>query len=202
MKKFDFNRLKNIRLQKVDIAKVSDKTLLMNLYFTQLLTLLIALGIMWAQARNPLALLSLPSGAMPWIWGAGFAGAVLAVDALISRWIPEDVTDDGGINDKLFGNRSILQIVLISFIVAVCEEMLFRGAVQHMIGPYWTSILFASMHFRYLRHWLMTGLVFSISYGLGWIAIQSGTLWTPIAAHFIIDMVMGLIIRFRRRAES
>jgi len=50
-----------------------------------------------------------------------------------------------------------------------------------------------------LQHWLMTGLVFGISYGLGWIYIQTGSLWTPIAAHFIIDFVMGCLLRYRRK---
>jgi uncharacterized protein len=198
MKKFDFNRLKQIRLRKVDITQIDDRTLLLNLYFTQALTLLASLAIMWAQGQNPLTVLILPQGAAPWLWGAAFAGLVLLADTALSRWIPEDVTDDGGVNDKLFRNRPLWHIAVMCFIVALCEEMLFRGAIQHMIGPYWTSIIFAAVHVRYLKHWLMTGLVFSISYGLGWIAIQTGTLWTPIAAHFIIDLIMGLIIRYRR----
>lgn len=197
MKKFDFERWKRIRLQKADVNTMTDRMLLINLYVTQLLTLLVALGIIWIQQRNPFHLLILPDSYIPWIWGIVFAGIVFAADALISRWVPEEFADDGGINEKLFGKRAVWHIVLISFIVAVCEELLFRGAIQHMIGPYWTSIIFATLHVRYLRHWLMTGLTFSISYGLGWIAVQTGTLWTPIAAHFIIDLVMGLIIRYR-----
>lgn len=197
MKKIDFERLKKIRLQKADMNVITDRMLLINLYITQLLTLLVALGIIWLQKRNPLDLLALPDSYIPWVWGVGFACIVFAADVLISRWVPEEFSDDGGINEKLFGRRPIWHIALISLIVAVCEEMLFRGAIQHMIGPYWTSIVFATLHVRYLRHWLMTGLTFSISYGLGWIAVQTGSLWTPIAAHFIIDLVMGLIIRFR-----
>ncbi|WP_274364478.1 CPBP family intramembrane glutamic endopeptidase [Paenibacillus thermotolerans] len=197
MKKFDFERLKRIRLQKADLTKITDRMLLINLYFTQLLTLLAALGIMWLQKRNPLGVLALPDSYIPWVWGLVFACVVFAADALISRWVPEEFSDDGGINEKLFGRRPVWHIALISLIVAVCEEMLFRGAIQYMIGPYWTSIVFATLHVRYLRHWLMTGLTFSISYGLGWIAVQTGSLWTPIAAHFIIDLVMGLTIRFR-----
>lgn len=98
----------------------------------------------------------------------------------------------------IFGNRALWHIALLSLIVSICEEVLFRGAIQAAWGPYWTSILFAAIHIRYLQHWLMTGLVFSISYGLGWIYIQTGTLWTPIFAHFLIDFVMGCILRYRR----
>ncbi|MBH5317992.1 CPBP family intramembrane metalloprotease [Paenibacillus sp. GSMTC-2017] len=195
MKKFD---IRNIRVRKVNIDEIDDRMLLINLYATQALTLII--GIIWIlfQRQNIIQLFSVPSTIMYIWWGLGLAAAVIAIDLLISRWIPEDVADDGGVNDRIFGNRPIWHIVLISFVVAVCEELLFRGAIQHAIGPYWTSIIFAAIHVRYLKHWIPTGLVFSISYGLGWIYIESGTIWAPIIAHFVIDLIMGLIIRFRR----
>lgn len=143
---------------------------------------------------------SIPSSILFIWWGLGLAAAVIVIDLLISRWVPEDAADDGGVNDRIFGNRPIWHIVVISFVVAVCEELLFRGAIQHAVGPYWTSIIFAAIHVRYLKHWIPTGLVFSISYGLGWIYIQSGTIWAPIIAHFVIDLIMGLIIRYRRES--
>lgn len=195
MKKFD---IRNIRVRKVNIDEIDDRMLLINLYATQGFTLII--GIIWIlfQRQNLLHVLAIPKEWEFLAWGAGLAAAVIAVDLLISRWVPDEATDDGGVNDRIFRNRPIWHIALISFVVAVCEELLFRGAIQHAIGPYWTSIVFAAIHVRYLRHWIPTGLVFSISYGLGWIYIQSETLWAPIVAHFIIDFVMGLIIRFRR----
>jgi membrane protease YdiL (CAAX protease family) len=130
------------------------------------------------------------------LWGLSLAGIVLLFDVLVSRWVPEEVTDDGGVNEKMFRRRPLWHIALLSLVVSLCEETLFRGAIQHAWGAYWTSILFAAIHFRYLRHWLMTGLVFGISYGLGWIYNQTGTLWTPVLAHFVIDFAMGCIIRY------
>ncbi|MNW57385.1 CAAX amino terminal protease self- immunity [compost metagenome] len=108
--------------------------------------------------------------------------------------------DDGGINSLLFRNRPIWHIAVISAIVAICEELLFRGAIQNGIGPYWTSILFAAIHVRYLRHWIPTAWVFASSYGLGFIYLQTGTLWAPILCHFLIDLVSGLVIKFRRES--
>lgn len=199
MKKFD---IRNIRVRKVNVDEIDDRMLLINLYATQALTLII--GIIWIffQRQNLLDLLSIPNELKFLWWGAGLAAAVIAVDLLISRWVPEEAADDGGVNDRIFRGRAVWHIVVISFVVAVCEELLFRGAIQHAIGPYWTSIIFATIHVRYLKHWIPTGLVFSISYGLGWIYEQSGTLWAPILAHFLIDLVMGLIIRFRRESHE
>ncbi len=199
MKKIDWNKWK---LQKVEVSELGDRALLINLYLTQLITLILGVVIILLQGRNPISLLSLPEGSAPWLWGAGFAAVVLAVDILISRWVPEEVNDDGGINRLLFRNRAVWHIIVLSFVVSICEEMLFRGAIQHAFGPYWTSILFALIHIRYLRHWLMTGLVFSISYGLGWVYMQTGTLWTPIFAHFVIDAAMGMFIRFKKEEDE
>lgn len=199
MKKFDF---KNIRFGKVEVNELNDRTLLLNLYITQLLTLIIGIIILFFQSNHKiLSMFTIQGGwAIP-IWGSLFALLVLGIDVLISKWVPQEVSDDGGINKMLFGNRAIWHIAFISLIVAICEEVLFRGAIQHAWGPYWTSILFAAIHIRYLKHWLMTGMVFSISYGLGWIYIQTGSLWTPIIAHFIIDFVMGCILRFSKEEE-
>lgn len=195
MKKFNF---RNIRVRKVSIDELDDRMLLINLYATQGLTFII--GLIWVlfQHQNVFRLFSIPSSMIVLWWGIGLAAAVIAIDLIISRWVPDEAADDGGINERIFRNRPIWHIALLSLIVAVCEELLFRGAIQHAIGPYWTSIIFALIHVRYLRHWIPTGLVFSISYGLGWIYIQSGSIWAPIIAHFVIDFVMGLIIRFRR----
>jgi membrane protease YdiL (CAAX protease family) len=198
MRKFDF---KNIRFGKVDLDTLDDKTLLLNLYITQILTLVVGLVIIFIQNSNLISLFNIDAGWRILIWGVLFAAAVLGLDLLISRWVPKEVSDDGGINEKIFGKRSFWHIALISFIVAVCEELLFRGAIQHAWGPYWTSILFAAIHIRYLQHWLMTGMVFSISYGLGYLYLHTGTLWTPIAAHFIIDLTMGCILRYSKQEE-
>lgn len=182
--------------------RIDERTLLANVYLTQGFTLLLGLGLLWLQGRSVVDVLKLPSGFEPLLWGTGFALAVLLADIVLSRWVPEEVADDGGINRMLFGSRPLWHIALLSLVVAVCEELLFRGAVQHWIGPYWTSILFAVLHIRYLKHWLMTGIIFSISYGLGWIVLQTGTLWTAIFAHFMIDFIMGMIIRYRRHGVS
>ncbi|MBU7315920.1 CPBP family intramembrane glutamic endopeptidase [Paenibacillus oleatilyticus] len=195
MKKFDFKRIK---LRKINPDEIDERFLLVNLYVTQLLVFLAAVVLMLFQKPDLRTMFSPGSGYTILLWGAGFAVAVLLVDLLVSRWVPPEVTDDGGINEMLFKNRPLWHIALISLIVAFCEELLFRGTIQAWWGPYWTSILFAAIHVRYLQHWLMTGLVFSISYGLGWIYIRTGSLLTPIIAHFLIDFVMGCILRYRR----
>ncbi|MBC8081061.1 MAG: CPBP family intramembrane metalloprotease [Gorillibacterium sp.] len=198
MKKWDFRKIK---FKSVKIEELDNRLLLINLYVTQLLTLALGLIFTFFQKNEVWKQFPIRFPEM-FYWGAGLAATVLVVDVLVSRFVPEDVSDDGGINDMMFADRPLWHIVVICLVVAFCEEILFRGAVQHALGPYWTSILFAAIHVRYLQHWLMTGLVFSISYGLGFIYIHTGTLWAPVIAHFLIDFVMGCIIRYRDKQDG
>ncbi|WP_020616714.1 CPBP family intramembrane glutamic endopeptidase [Paenibacillus daejeonensis] len=197
MRKFNWRKIK---IRPVSADQLDDRMLLINLYVSQ--ALIFVIGLVWIllQHQNIISVLAPPSTAEFLLWGFGLAAVVVIVDLTISRWVPEEAADDGGVNNKIFRNRPIWHIVLICLVVSFCEELLFRGAIQFAIGPYWTSIVFAAIHVRYLKHWVPTGLVFCISYGLGWIYIQTGTLWAPIAAHFAIDLVMGLIIRYRRES--
>ncbi len=191
--------MKNFKFQKISVADLDDRTLLINLYATQALTLLIGAVILLFQKDHIVrAAVSAFDGSKIMLWGGAFALIVLLGDWLMSRWVPDHVSDDGGVNRKIFRRRPLWHIAVICLVVAFCEEILFRGAIQHWLGPYWTSILFAAIHIRYLQHWIMTGMVFGVSYGLGWIYIQTGSLLTPIVAHFIIDFAMGCIIRYRR----
>jgi membrane protease YdiL (CAAX protease family) len=199
MKKWNLRKLK---LKTLDIHEISDRTLLINLYITQILTVVLGIIILFFQKNNILHQMHFSNVGTILLWGIGYAGVFIGTNMILSRFVPEEVSDDGGVNEKLFGKRPVWHIFVISTIVAICEEILFRGAIQHAFGPYWTSILFAAIHIRYLQHWIMTALVFGVSYGLGWIYIQTGSLlWTPIVAHLVIDFVMGCMIRFRKEEE-
>lgn len=193
MKKF------KIRVKRIEAHQLNDRLLLINLYLTQALTLIA--GLIWIlfQQRNPFGLFIIPKDIVFVYWGLGLAAAMLVVDFVLSRFVSEDSMDDGGINEMLFRKRPVWHIFVIALIVSICEELLFRGAIQHAFGPYWTSILFALIHVRYLKHWLPTGWVFLSSYGLGYVYIQTGTIWAPILCHFLIDFISGMLIRFRRK---
>jgi membrane protease YdiL (CAAX protease family) len=178
------------------IDQISDKVLLLNLYLTQALTLILALVILYFQGRNPLDLFAVPSWMEAIVWGAVFACVVIFLDMGVSYIVPEHLTDDGGVNERIFAKRALWHILVISLVVSLAEELLFRGAIQHVIGPYWTSILFTAIHIRYLQHWIMTGMVFIISYGLGWLVVHTEMLMTAVVAHFLIDFILGCIIHF------
>lgn len=178
--------------------------LLINLYATQGLVLGLALVIVLVQKRSPVAVFFVEPGTLGSVLahGIGCAALVLAADALLTRLAPRQMTDDGGLNEKLFARRPLWHLVVICLVVAVCEELLFRGALQPLIGNYWTSVLFAAIHVRYLRHWLPTLAVFAVSWGLGWILVRTGSLAAPVLAHFLIDLVNGYVLRRKSRHEK
>jgi hypothetical protein len=84
-KKFD---IRKIKIRKVKVDEIDDRMLLINLYATQVLTLII--GIIWLlfQHQNLLAVMAPPRSLDAVWWGLGLAAAVVAIDLLISRWYP------------------------------------------------------------------------------------------------------------------
>ena len=119
MKKFD---IRKIRIRNVSVDELNDRMLLLNLYITQAITLFIGLAWCFFQRRNPFALFKVPDSLQFLYWGFGFSLVVLAVDLMISRWVPEEAADDGGVNERIFRNRPLWHIALLSLVVAICED--------------------------------------------------------------------------------
>ncbi len=176
---------------------LTDRSLLFNLYASQLLVVVLAVLLLLFQGRLSVDLFLWRERAL-WVSGALVGLAVVGLELFLASVLPPQWFDDGGINRQLFRRRSLLHIAWIALLVSVAEEMLFRGAVQHWLGVWGTSLLFTLIHFRYLHRWVMVSLVFIISVALGWLVEWSGTLTPAVVAHFVIDFVMGILIRFNK----
>lgn len=186
---------------KVDINQINDRVLLLNLYITQAGILLLGGLFFWFQPKSLPSLFTLEPGLSIALYGLYLGLFAVCLDIVITDYVPAEYTDDGGINHKLFASRPLWHIAVICLVVSFSEEFLFRGGIQYYLGPYWTALLFTVIHFRYLNHWIPTGLVFLISYGLGFVYEQTGSLWTPILAHFVIDFIMGCLLRYSSKEE-
>lgn len=84
------------------------------------------------------------------------------------------------------------QAIILSVAAGVCEELLFRGALQPLIGIWFSSALFAVVH-AYGKLYLF--ISFLASLGLGYIYIITGSLVAPIIAHAIYDFLIILAIK-------
>lgn len=85
------------------------------------------------------------------------------------------------------------QIFQISIIAGISEEILFRAAIQPLIGIWLTSLVFIGVHgyirFKTLGHSLFTIFTFVLSALLGLLFIQYGII-SAILAHTIYDIIL------------
>ncbi|GAA0444110.1 CPBP family intramembrane metalloprotease [Lentibacillus halophilus] len=123
---------------------------------------------------------------------------IVIVDLFLMAIFPKTYYDDGGVNERLFHNRSILGIFGLALAAAVSEELLFRGVIQTTFGYVIASVLFAVIHIRYLTKPVLFISVLMVSFYIGYMFDITKNLAVVILAHFTVDFVLGLIIRFRK----
>jgi membrane protease YdiL (CAAX protease family) len=95
----------------------------------------------------------------------------------------------------------VINLIVVALVPAFCEEIFFRGAVQrvliHLTKSPWagiiiTGVLFSAMHFQFLGFLprAVLGIVLGVLY---W---YSGSLWTSIIAHFVINAVQVIAVSY------
>ncbi|MBD1378646.1 CPBP family intramembrane glutamic endopeptidase [Metabacillus arenae] len=187
------------------IHLLTDKQIVQQLYFTQLLLLIISSILVFFLFDQPAEFLQLWSlnDRSIFVIGGGLALVVIFLDFFIMKVAPKSWIDDGGINEKIFKNRSIPHIIFLTLLISFSEEILFRGIIQTNFGIWVASFLFAVLHLRYLSKWLLFILVVTISFLLGIIYSYTGNLFVPVFSHFMIDLVFAITIRmqFLKRGE-
>lgn len=182
------------------ISQLSDKELRFHLYLTQVLLLVVALviGLFLFDSWQSFWRLFQWDG-QGIIIGLLCGVAVVILDIIGMRFLPSSYYNDGGVNARIFGSLTPPQIVLITLIIAISEEVLFRGVIQTHFGLIVTSVLFALVHYRYLFQWFLFLNVVLLSFLIGWIYEVTGNLLVTITMHFIIDCLLGLYMSKNQR---
>lgn len=183
------------------IQGIDDRVLLLNLYLTQGVTLVLGiLGFYVINVSHDVSVFTLfafqPFGTVLG-WSLALAGGIILAELFLVYSLPKKHFDDGGINEKLFSDRAIWHIFIIASIVAFSEELLFRAVIQTKIGLFYASMLFALIHIRYLKKWVMFLTVIFVSLSLGWLYEYTGTIIAPMICHFVIDFVLAIMIRYK-----
>ena len=179
------------------IQSATDKELLNSLYLTQVMILIISfiLGMFLFDDLREFTNLFIWDLPQIILWG-GIAGvAVVLLDLILMKLLPSRYYDDGGLNERIFQNRSVFQIALISAIVAIPEELLFRGIIQTHFGLIAASIIFAIVHYRYLFNWYLFLNVIGLSFFIGYVYLQTNNILVTIFMHFLIDFLLGCHIK-------
>ena len=179
------------------IQSATDKELLNSLYLTQVMILIISflLGMFLFDDLREFTNLFIWDLPQIILWG-GIAGvAVVLLDLILMKLLPSRYYDDGGLNERIFQNRSVFQIALISAIVAIPEELLFRGIIQTHFGLIAASIIFAIVHYRYLFNWYLFLNVIGLSFFIGYVYLHTNNILVTIFMHFLIDFLLGCHIK-------
>ncbi|MFF2448756.1 CPBP family intramembrane glutamic endopeptidase [Neobacillus sp. NPDC058068] len=182
------------------ITNLTDKELLFHLYMTQIILLAISIILGFLLFDHffylskiylkdiHIAIIGIPAGV-----------AVVIIDIVLMKLLPASFYDDGGLNERIFRKRSFIHIMVIAGFVAFSEELLFRGIIQTKVGLILASIIFAIIHYRYLFNWFLFLNIILLSFIIGVIYEWTDNLAVTIVMHFVIDFLLGIYIKLRRR---
>jgi len=116
---------------------------------------------------------------------------VQQVDMLSHAWTPGIAHRVDAATNHLFGRLSWPGGALaVALIPGLCEELLFRGALQPRIGLLATALLFTSIHTQYALS-LDTVAVLVIALGLGLLRKYTNTT-TSAACHISYNLLVGI----------
>ena len=164
---------------------------------------LLALGIGWLIAINPLEHLS-------WSWLAVGCGVLGAVPTFLLFYVTYRYPIGplwqirNFLAQELAPSLATLRwydLILMSILAGVSEELLFRGLLQSWLGELWGNLLFG------LVHWitpLYALLAFVIGYFLSWTmtVTEPHNLLTPIVTHAVHDYLAFLMVVAIHRRET
>jgi uncharacterized protein len=123
------------------------------------------------------------------------AGAFYAfstgMDVLGQRLTPDLSRQVGAASQRLFGQLdNPLGIATIALAAGICEEILFRGALQPRLGLVWTALLFAAVHTEY-GFSVDAAAVFVLAIALGLIRVFANTT-TAAICHVVYNALVGI----------
>ncbi len=116
-------------------------------------------------------------------------GMVIVIGTLWTQFVsPQELQQQTAASDQLAqAFNSLPQALLISIVVAIGEEIFFRGALQPVFGNGLTSVFFTALHTQYALT-PATILIFITSLTLGWLRNRQSTSAT-IIGHFVYNFI-------------
>lgn len=134
------------------------------------------------------------------LWGLGAGGALAAAGRGFTRWTVWGRRLDR-LLVRLLGGLHPADALLLAALSSLAEELVFRGLLLPYAGLAVSSGAFGLAHLvprRGLWPWSVWAVM--AGFGLGWLALASGGLLAPIAAHFLVNAV-GLLALAKRQDQ-
>jgi len=99
-------------------------------------------------------------------------------------------------------------LLAMAALAGACEEVLFRGWLQPIVGLWAASVVFAVVHFPPNRYkwshpvtWGMVALYLPVGLGIGWLYLWRGNLLAPVITHAVGDS-LGLLALVQQARHS
>ena len=120
-----------------------------------------------------------------------FLAAIIATDALDHALIPDVARRVDQTSNHVFGGLTdFWGIAALAVVPALCEDLLFRGALQPRLGLVLTAVLFASTHTEYGLSFDTLGIL-ALALGLGLIRKYANTT-SSIVCHAAYNLLIGV----------
>ena len=121
-----------------------------------------------------------------------FYGVSVGLDWLSQVLTPELAGKVDAASQQIFGGLGTpIGIAALALVAGICEEILFRGALQPRLGIIVTSLIFTSVHTQYGLSFAALA-VFVLACGLGLIRRFTNTT-TSILCHVAYNGLVGVI---------
>ena len=120
----------------------------------------------------------------------------VGADFLTQLLTPGTAKQLNNVSQAIYGNlgTQLLPWILLAVSAGVCEEILFRGALQPRLGLVLTTLLFASTHVQYGLSIVLLLIVIA-GFTLGALRRYTNTT-TAIVCHVVYDLLAGLSFPF------
>jgi len=120
--------------------------------------------------------------------------AALVIIWAAGRFPVSDVLDDFYLVREISKTRfNRFDRIQLSLFAGTGEELLFRGAIQPLLGIWFTSLIFVAIHgyfkFQKIGHLVFGGLMFALSMMLGYLFEHAGLI-AAMSAHALYDVLM------------
>jgi membrane protease YdiL (CAAX protease family) len=163
--------------------------------------ILVAWSVGWLLDRSPLE-------RFQWnlshaLWGVAAAIPLLVMFLVTIRWPFGPLRRLKWFTERvicpLLAPCTVMDLLGISILAGLGEEMLFRGVLQgwmsHRLGP-WQGVILASILFGIMHAVTLVYAVLATCMGayLGWLWLETDNLLVPVVAHAVYDFVVLLYL--------
>lgn len=139
------------------------------------------------------------------IWGEIILGLVVGLGgAALMSLLSQRLKSLQAIREKLISFLAVEDIrlhhaLILGLLAGLPEEILFRGAIQPLLGLPLTALIFGALHTISRAYFIYAGIAGLI---LGALALWRGDLWSATAAHAVYDAAIFLMLARYARAKT